>query len=69
MLNLKYELDAGNFGGQLLYMNLCLACDCQIKIRKYFILAYIRMAIPYQAAKFKIRQYFYNDDLGPNRQI
>ena len=27
--------------------------DCQIKIRQYFLLAYIRMVIPYRTAKFK----------------
>ena len=30
-----------------------LVCDRQIKIRQHFILAYIRVAIPYRTAKFK----------------
>ena len=30
----------------------------QIKIRQYFILAYIRMAIPYRTAKFKSTNIF-----------
>ena len=34
------------------------ACDRQIKIRQYFILAYIRMAIPYRTAKFKSANIF-----------
>ena len=41
----------------------------QIKIRQYFLLAYIRMAIPYRTAKFKSAKYFCNGDFGPNRQI
>ena len=36
------------FGGLAVYL-----CNCQIKIRQYFILAYIHMAIPYRTAKFK----------------
>ena len=55
----------------LLFFSFRLACDRQIKIRpQYFILAYIRMAIPYPTAKFKSANIFANyGDLGPNRQI
>ena len=35
-----------------------LACDRQIKIRQYFILVCIRMAIPYRTAKFKSANIF-----------
>ena len=36
---------------------ICL-CNCQIKICQFFMLTYIRMAIPYQTAKFNSCQYF-----------
>ena len=33
-------------------------CNCQIKIRQYFLLGYIRMVIPYRTAKFKSANIF-----------
>jgi hypothetical protein len=45
IINIPYSRKIWRFGG--LYYN------CQIKIRQNFLLAYIRMAIPYRTAKFK----------------
>ena len=46
------------FGSLVVYL-----CNCHIKIHQYFILAYIRMAIPYRTAKgpttkYNSHQYF-----------
>ena len=42
---------AGKFGGEL---NLAVrAYNRQIKVRQYFLHAYMRMVIPYRTAKFK----------------
>ena len=43
--NIPYSRKIWRFGG--------LARDRQIKIRQYFILAYMRVAIPYRTAKLK----------------
>ena len=48
MLTEKAYRIAGKFGGLAVYLN-----NRQIKIRQHFLLAYIRMAIPYQTAKLK----------------
>ena len=52
------------FGSLAVYLN-----NRQIKIRQNFLLAYIRVAIPYQTAKLKSANTFCNGHLGPNRQI
>ena len=44
---------AGKFGGELNWRFGGLYYNRQIKIRQNFLLAYIRMAIPYRTAKFK----------------
>ena len=46
---IKYRI-AEKFGG--------LVCDRQIKFHQYFILACIRMAIPYRTAEFKSANIF-----------
>ena len=48
-----YYRIARKFGG----LTVCL-CNRQIKIRQYFLLAYIHMAIPYRTAKFKSANIF-----------
>ena len=45
--NTLYRI-AGKFGGLAIYLN-----NCQIKIRQNFLLAYIRVVIPYRTAKLK----------------
>ena len=56
---------AGKFGGLAPHSGL--ACDRQIKIRQYFILAYkIRMAIPYRTTKFKSTNIFTMATQPPN---
>ena len=53
------------FGG----LAFCL-CNCKIKIHQYFILAYIiRMAIPYQTAKFKSTNIFAMVIWGPTAKF
>ena len=48
--NLPYRQKIWRFGS--------LACDRQIKFHQYFILAYMRMVIPYWTAKFKSANIF-----------
>ena len=59
---------AGKFGGELnlaVYSN-----NRQIKIRQYFLLAYIHnYGDPVLNRQIYICQCVYNGDLGPNRQI
>ena len=51
-LEVAYRI-AGKFGG----LAVCL-CNRQIKIRQNFLLAYIRMVIPYRTAKSKFANIF-----------
>ena len=44
-------------------------CDRQIKIRQYFILVYIHVAIPYRTAKFKSASIFAMAIWGPTAKF
>ena len=46
-----------------------LSCNRQIKIRQYFILAYIHMAIPYRTTKFKSANIFTMAIWGPTAKF
>ena len=53
-----YNQKIWRFGG--------LACNLQIKIHQYLLLAYIRMAIPYRTAKLKNQPIFLQWSQLPN---
>ena len=52
------------FGGLAVYL-----CNRQIKMRQYFILAYIHVAIPYRTAKFKSANIFAIAIWGPTAKF
>ena len=52
------------FSGLAVYL-----CKCQIKMRQYFILAYIHVVIPYRTAKFKSANIFAIAIWGPTTKF
>ena len=65
-----YYCIAGKFGGEL---NLAVwrsaLATVKLKFRQYFLLAYVHMAIPYRAAKFKSANIFAMAMLGPTAKF